>query len=463
MPVNSRRFLTLGLLLALVVAAAPAGAQTHPIDQRVVAHYESSGLLDNPLGEPAVVFSTLVHAGDAPWLRLTFRRAVLGEGSMLRLTSLLDGARQHLNAAQFDQWQSSSAYFNGGAVMVELIAGPGTRGQIVEIGDIWAGMVPTVPYTQCGPTDDREPSDFPERARLMSIGCTAWMFTDTSCFATAGHCISGNVAQFNVPPSNPNGSLNHPGPEDQYSVDRNSRVWTNGGIGNDWGLFEVFPNSETGMMPYEVQGAFLQLATVTPGVNQEINIVGYGVDGGTRNQTQQISWGPVTTSTQTTLRYQADTQGGNSGSGVVWQATGEAVGIHTHGGCSTSGSGSNAGTAITNSGLQAALATFCQPSTLQISVTGTCPGPVSVSISGAPAGAEVGLLSSGNTNGWVKGGNQCNGTAFEIGEPLGLPPTFVIVDGSGNGVGNMTLSSGMCYVEAISIDNCDTSGATLVP
>ena len=38
-------------------------------------------------------------------------------------------------------------------------------------------------------------------------------------------------------------------------------------------------------------------------------------------------------------------QGGNSGSPVVHEETGEAIGVHTHGGCSETG-GSNSGTRI---------------------------------------------------------------------------------------------------------------------
>ena len=37
----------------------------------------------------------------------------------------------------------------------------------------------------------------------------------------------------------------------------------------------------------------------------------------------------------------------------------EAVAIHSHGGCSTSGSGANSGTAVTNAGFVAALQSFC--------------------------------------------------------------------------------------------------------
>lgn len=55
------------------------------------------------------------------------------------------------------------------------------------------------------------------------------------------------------------------------------------------------------------------------------------------------------------MQYVTDTTGGNSGSPVIWENTGQAVGIHTHGGCGSSG-GQNSGTSSTHPGLQAALA-----------------------------------------------------------------------------------------------------------
>ncbi|NIT59151.1 MAG: hypothetical protein GWN00_23890, partial [Aliifodinibius sp.] len=55
--------------------------------------------------------------------------------------------------------------------------------------------------------------------------------------------------EFNVPPSDENGNIQHPGPEDVYVVDPNSIIYHNNGDGDDWAVFEVFPNSETGLLP----------------------------------------------------------------------------------------------------------------------------------------------------------------------------------------------------------------------
>ena len=54
-------------------------------------------------------------------LRLRFADVQLSPGSVLRVTSLTDGARQHLTAAALTQWRQGSAWFNGPAVHVELL------------------------------------------------------------------------------------------------------------------------------------------------------------------------------------------------------------------------------------------------------------------------------------------------------------------------------------------------------
>lgn len=305
--------------------------------------------------------SHVVRSDGARWLRLRFDALDLPAGSVLRLTSLLDGAQQHLNATTAAQWRNTSAYFNGAAVRVELLAAEGTTGSRVALAEVVAGRAIEGPESQCGATDDRVASQAANRARLLNIGCTANLTAD-GCFITAGHCMEDSnlldVVEFNVPPSTAGGGLVHPPPADQY-VPTGTGQFSNGGIGNDWGVFTVFANTETGLTPLQAQGPGLEFSTVLPRRRNPVEITGYGVDSGTANQTQQVSSGPVqsVSSASNTLKYVADTEGGNSGSAVL--VGGRIVAIHTNGGCRTSGRGANSGTMIGNAGFQAAYAAVC--------------------------------------------------------------------------------------------------------
>jgi hypothetical protein len=98
-----------------------------------------------------------------------------------------------------------------------------------------------------------------------------------------------------------------------------------------------------------------------------------------------------------------------------------------------------------------------------LSVSGTCPGEVTLSVSGAPPSTEVGVIAAANTNGFTKGGALCNGTRFEIGEPFVLPPTWIVVDAAGAGSGHATLPANRCWVEALALAGCGTSVAVEVP
>jgi V8-like Glu-specific endopeptidase len=302
-------------------------------------------------GSEAVnVFTGTVEMQDIPWLSLHFSEANLGENSYLIITSLYDDHWQKLDKVSIVQWNYYSAFFNGGTVEIKLFAAPDDKKIFFAIDELtigdWVNDYQT--DSQCGPTDDRILSDQHATGRLINVGCTAWIIPNGS-FVSAGHCLSGssaNVVEFQVPPSLPNGTIQHPGPEDQYSVDVSTKVFVNGGVGNDWGVFKVFPNSITGLMPIVAQGAYWPLVQdLGP---DSIRITGYGVDSGVNNQVQQTHVGPNAGSSGTTMRYVTDTEGGNSGSPVIDELTGNALGVHTHGGCSTSG-GNNNGTSFFNS------------------------------------------------------------------------------------------------------------------
>ncbi len=213
----------------------------------------------------------------------------------------------------------------------------------------------------------------------MPVGCTGWIIPG-GALLTAGHCIGSatQTVEFNVPASRSNGTTVSPPIRDQYRVIASSIVDAYTGRGNDWAVFRVLPNTETGLTPMAAQGGVFQLSnTANP---SHVRITGYGVDGpspcfGDRrrpgcmnsdpprnndNQTLQTHAGALTNhsvsgSNSATLHYSVDTQGGNSGGPVIVEGGGNvAIGIHTNGGCSASG-GSNAGTSFRNQGLWTAI------------------------------------------------------------------------------------------------------------
>lgn len=308
-----------------------------------------------------------VEQPGVDWLRVSFRDVVLagdplaGNGAELRIYSVQDGALQIMNAIELERWRGSTAYFNGDAVQIEVWAHGGTGTSRVQVDAIEFGLTPTSEGRSiCGNIDDRQSSTDPRSGRLLPVGCTAWLIDDCAgCFLTAGHC-TGNiqVVQFNVPLSTSSGSIQHPGPEDQYPVDASS-VQSNGGqgVGNDWAYFGTFSNGTTGLTAIEAQGPGFTLSAPPSAGSATIRITGYGVTDPRDqfSQTQQTHTGGLVTSTSTTVQYTADTTGGNSGSPVIWDNTGLAVGIHTHGGCSASG-GQNSGTSFSRPELQNALA-----------------------------------------------------------------------------------------------------------
>ena len=351
------RFLA-GIILILTAGARSAMAQAAAPPSTTLTYPVDSGTAINTGATPQVVISFPVHVQGAQWMRLFFDSVQLsgdffaGTGATLRITSVWDAGVMEMSAVNVRQWQQSSAYFNGDTVLVEVVAHPGTGVNRVILGRVTADLTgPGFPETQCGPLDNRVPSQDPRVCRTMPVGCTGWMINDCAgCYLTAGHCMGGtSVAQFNVPFSTGGGGLVNPPPSDQYSVDFSSKQ-----NGSDYGYFGTFPNPNTGMTALQAQGSAFVLQNPPPyNANAEIRITGHGVDSSPSswNQVQQTHAGPWVSSTTSTQRYRTDTQGGNSGSPVIYEPTGVAIGIHTNGGCNTGGGGSNSGTSSSRPGL----------------------------------------------------------------------------------------------------------------
>ena len=397
---------TIGLLAgaaSLFAVVATAAAQSQPWDQRLVELDVNSGAVVNRDAERGVIFSETVNLGDVQWSRLMFEEVELGDVPVgatpteLHITSLQDGAVHILRERHVKQWNYASAYFNGGRLRVEIIADPEARPSHFKstFGLVGPDQVDEGDRSICGSTDDRQLSNDARVARLVPVGCSAWLFNDANkCFLTAGHCtFAADVVQFNVPLSNGNGSINQPPPEDQYPVDPASMQSNGGqGVGNDYAYFGAFENSNTGLTPYEAQGDFFILADPPPSGNGSIRITGYGTTNppvpNEWNQAQKTHTGGYAAFFGTTVQYTADTTGGNSGSPVIFDPTGEAIGIHTHGGCDQFG-GQNSGTASLHPGLLEYLANpqgVCEPRQLDFSYPDGRPDLLS------PSGASINVV-----------------------------------------------------------------------
>ncbi|MCC5787541.1 MAG: trypsin-like peptidase domain-containing protein [Phycisphaerales bacterium] len=369
------------LRLALIACAgftASVSAQMDPLPSHFAPVGVDSGVVTHSgLGEAAeVVYSAEVFVPDALWLRLFFDEAELAgtpgiDGSYLKIHSLEDGAVQRLDGVHVQNWSMSSAYFNGESVYIELWAYPETGPNRLVVREAEAGEAdgPGVDSI-CDGQDDRDLAYDPRVARL-SNGCTSWLINhggSANRMLTAGHCIANNstgrVVFFNVPLSSSSGAFRAPPPEYQYPVQDDS-IQSNGsgGVGNDVATFQVHVNSNTGLAPRVAQGAVFELAAAAPPANnQEVRVTGFGRRDANFPQipeewsrTQKTHTGPLTSRGATWLRYRPDTTGGNSGSPVILESTGQAIAIHTHGGCNATG-GANAGSAIEHPTLQAYLA-----------------------------------------------------------------------------------------------------------
>ncbi|MGD8779385.1 MAG: T9SS type A sorting domain-containing protein [Ignavibacteria bacterium] len=318
----------------------------------------------------SIAYSIEIRKDNAPWLRLIFGEAELSSDSYILITALKDGAQQKLDAASLKEWNNTSAFFNGEKLKVELYVAQKDSDVFFNIEAVMVGEYNLKETnfkksggqdgikTICGTVDNRTSSDNPAVGRIVPEGCTGWI-PAAGVLVTAGHCAGsdGEVIEFNVPASLSDGTIQHPDPEEQYTIKQGTWNFVNGGYGNDWAVFEVYNNSATGLQPIQAQDAYFLVDQDLTG--STLRVTGCGVDGpapdfgtypaprNSDNQTQQTHTGDDEGSSGTILRYSVDTQGGNSGSPVINESTQKAIGVHTNGGC-TSGGGYNIGTSTYN-------------------------------------------------------------------------------------------------------------------
>ncbi|MCG3128818.1 MAG: hypothetical protein CHACPFDD_03711 [Phycisphaerae bacterium] len=336
--------LAAGLLALSTGARATAQAQLDAPVGQYVSWELDSGALDNASGEPLLLFSTQVQVEEAAWMRLYFAEVTLRGASFVRVTSLLDGATQELDAAAIGAWGNTTAYFNGAAVTLELIAGPRTAGNRVALDRVavefsLAGSIAEA-CGICG-GDDRVSSNEDWSGRLMPVGCTASVYTVDSCIVTAGHCSGGSnlVIQFRVPPSNANCTLNQPTIEEQFPI--TAQQFQSAGVGNDWGVMTTGANN-LGQTAFERYGVYRRVAYTPGGVGETGTLWGYGVDGEcVKSQTQQTSSGPIVSRGASAYSFSIDLQGGNSGTGLIFDSEIIAIVTHCQVGCPNFGTRSD--------------------------------------------------------------------------------------------------------------------------
>ena len=370
----------------------------------VWAEVIDSGYLENDGVEPAVIYSTTVDMPGAYSTFLVFQDVLLsgdeqqGTGSYLVITSMLDDAEQTMHASHVEQWLNRSAFFNGDSLEVELIAYPGTglNRILFEPTAGFAGSVPD-PYYDCIDTDERSLSSDRRVGRVLNSSgmpfCTAFLIDDAChCLLTAGHCNGSlYVVEFGVPLSSTEGHIAHAPPEHQYAVDRASRRFNNdgGGVtGNDWSYFGCFPNSNTGLAPFEAQGGCYSLASEPPEpTGQTARATGYGSVSTpmrpTWNRVQKTHSGPYTYYAwdeyyegHVTVKSDVTVSDGNSGSPMTLQDTCEVIGIMTDRTCNLSTiTHANIGTAVNQPDLLAALAAplgVCEPDCNENAIPDRC-------------------------------------------------------------------------------------------
>ncbi len=242
-----------------------------------------------------------------------------------------------------------------------------------------------LPDTLCG-ADDRVASDDRrigrinvrnQRGNTSNPFCTVWLISN-GALLTAGHCVDDNAdgvidaglnnlfVEFNVPASTNAGVTNFANERDQYPINVGSIRFRYDGerisFGRDWAIFRCDPNPNTGLTPHQAQGAFFSLTNNAPASGANIRVTGYGMDAGTaQNQTLQTSTGAYQGETQNGTgadffhSYRVDTEGNNSGSPIIWENTGLAIGIHTNGGCTKDDGTGNRGTSFEHDQLERAM------------------------------------------------------------------------------------------------------------
>lgn len=399
-------------------------------DRAILASYElRSDRVDNNSGEMHLEYVGSVRLPGASWIRLHFSDYHLGQRSYITLSSMFDGDEQRFDARSLPDWYNWSAVFNGDEVEVWLHVAPGESGIFIEVDRVRSSeanvqrLAPPLQQvaTICNDFDDRGASNDARVARVRTNGfingfCTAWLVSNGAVLS-AGHCniAAGDIIEFNVPASLPNGTNLAASANDQYPVNPATIRVENNGLGADWVVFGVNANSNTSLRAHVAQ-AFFYMTKLTPNAGTTLRVTGYGLDNipagsgnslcwGSANQgstctsnancpggqcigphncdsdgdgnsefncnatsqTQQSTTGPMDDLEGDIIEHDVDTMPANSGSPIFVDGSNYAFGIHTAGGCDDFFAGfDNHGTHLHHGVLEAALQNFRGPNTVYV-------------------------------------------------------------------------------------------------
>lgn len=144
------------------------------------------------------------------------------------------------------------------------------------------------------------------------------------------------VIEFEVKLSGIGGNIVPSDPQHRYVIDKTSI--NKGGLadGYDWAVFDVYPNSITGLYAIDpnAQGTFMAISIdVVNQIGVDMKVIGYGYDSRnlSKNHTQQSATGLGSgfnppNEDAPYLEYDIDTQSGCSGGPVIWNN--KVVGVH---------------------------------------------------------------------------------------------------------------------------------------
>ena len=255
-----------------------------------------------PSRESSLVVLTNVNESASTFLRLYFKGTQLGDESYLILEGT-DGARQELRKKDLENWSFSSAYFNGSTVKVSLFSAEGEKNMVfIDAIKVSDGKIQTINravsqsrenLTNQTPSTNSSTIDYDLLPHAAAVGRfsngnksygTGWIAANGAIVSAKrilyDLVVNGDydIIEFNIPASANYGTVNHPGPEDQYplrassinigsttfdfknkyhydiSKEEDYGEWT-----TSWAIIEALPNS-TGLRPGERQQQYFQVA-----------------------------------------------------------------------------------------------------------------------------------------------------------------------------------------------------------